>query len=399
MPRSGRSWSTRSASPACATSRASGAAPTSGTSPRATRIRSTAFAVHGPKPANQRWNRYFRDVIAQITDDAGELLWYDEVFHSDGPPLDGPFERALFGLVIDPERSDDYEALHANAWPDLIEAIEASGFRNYTGFRRGAHVVYYGEFYPDMATVFAKMGATEVNARWGEAFEGIIIKITDDAGNLSPRTRSTTRIERPLRPVPPTVNATRRPSTRRGHRPVLDALGAHGRTDLPGRPAGAGPLRRRRSWPPMRVEPVDVLELASGRTGSLSGAASPSWGRRRPGRPDDGRPGGLDHGRARRAAGRPGRRVGPARDGARRWCLRPRLDHDPGRDRRGADAVQPAVPRRPTVRARARSPVRPGHRGPRPRGPPPGRRRARHRREPARPDRPAARGLRPRRRR
>ena len=93
----------------------------------------TAFAVHGPKPANQRWNRYFRDVIAQITDDAGELLWYDEVFHSDGPPLDGPFERALFGLVIDPERSDDYEALHANAWPDLIEAIEASGFRNYTG--------------------------------------------------------------------------------------------------------------------------------------------------------------------------------------------------------------------------------------------------------------------------
>ena len=31
-----------------------------------------AFAVHGPKPANQRWNRYFRDVIAQITDDSGE---------------------------------------------------------------------------------------------------------------------------------------------------------------------------------------------------------------------------------------------------------------------------------------------------------------------------------------
>ncbi len=144
----------------------------------------TAFAIHGPKPANQRWNRYFRDVIAQITDDAGELLWYDEVFHSDGPPLDGPFERALFGLVIDPERSDDYEALHANAWPDLIEAIEASGFRNYTGFRRGAHVVYYGEFYPDMATVFGKMGATEVNERWGEAFEGIIVKITDESGNL-----------------------------------------------------------------------------------------------------------------------------------------------------------------------------------------------------------------------
>ena len=31
---------------------------------------------------------------------------------------------------------------------------------------------------------FGKMGATEVNARWGEAFEGIIVKITDEAGNL-----------------------------------------------------------------------------------------------------------------------------------------------------------------------------------------------------------------------
>jgi L-rhamnose mutarotase len=144
----------------------------------------SAFAIHGPKPANERWNRYFRDVIAQITDDAGELLWYDEVFHADGTPLDGPFRRALFGLVVDPERAADYEALHANAWPDLIAAIEACGFRNYTGFRRGAHVVYYGEFYPDMDTVFGKMATYEVNQRWGDAFEGIITTITDRDGKL-----------------------------------------------------------------------------------------------------------------------------------------------------------------------------------------------------------------------
>ncbi len=144
----------------------------------------TAFGVHGPKPANQRWNSYFRDVIAQITDDAGALLWYDEVFHSDGPPLDGAFQRALFGLVIDPERAADYEGLHANPWPDLMEAIQASGFRNYTGFRRGGHVVYYGEFHPDMGTVFGKMATYEVNARWGAAFEGIITTITDANGNL-----------------------------------------------------------------------------------------------------------------------------------------------------------------------------------------------------------------------
>lgn len=143
-----------------------------------------AFAAHGPKPANQRWNRYFRDVIAQITDDSGGLLWYEKVFESDGPPLDGPFERGLFGLVIDLERADEYEALHANPWPDLMEALEASGFRKYQGFRRGAHVVYYGEFYPDMGTVFARMADNEVNARWGTAFEGIITTISDGEGKL-----------------------------------------------------------------------------------------------------------------------------------------------------------------------------------------------------------------------
>jgi L-rhamnose mutarotase len=63
-------------------------------------------------------------------------------------------------------------------------AIGDAGFRNYSGFRRGGSVVYYGEYYPDMGTVFDKIGQTDVNRRWGEAFEGIITTITDADGNL-----------------------------------------------------------------------------------------------------------------------------------------------------------------------------------------------------------------------
>ena len=44
----------------------------------------------------------------------------------------------------------DYDAIHANPWPDMMAAIAEAGFRNYSGFRRGAHVAYYGEYYPDM---------------------------------------------------------------------------------------------------------------------------------------------------------------------------------------------------------------------------------------------------------
>jgi L-rhamnose mutarotase len=144
----------------------------------------TAFGVHGPKPANQRWNRYFRDVIAQITDDAGNLLRYDEIFHASGEPLEGPMTRGLLTLVVDPERAAEYDARHADPWPEMMQAIEEAGFRNYNGFRRGGHVIYYGEYYPDVDTVFGRIGQTDVNRRWGESFAGIITTIGDADGNL-----------------------------------------------------------------------------------------------------------------------------------------------------------------------------------------------------------------------
>lgn len=146
--------------------------------------RKTAFDRHGPKPRNQEWGRYFRDVIAEISAPDGGLIWYDEIFHAGGEPLPGPMRRALFSLVIDPERASDYNELHANPWPEMMAAIHDAGFRNYTGFRRGGSVVYYGEYYPDMETVFGKIGETDVNARWGQAFDGIITTITDAEGDL-----------------------------------------------------------------------------------------------------------------------------------------------------------------------------------------------------------------------
>ena len=143
-----------------------------------------AFAAHGPKPANQRWGRYFRDIIAEITGPDGDLLWYKEVFHAGGDSLPGPMRRGFFSLVIDPERASEYDAMHASPWPDLLVAIRDTGFRNYSGFRRGANVVYYGEFYPDIDTVFERMSKTAVDARWRRAFEGIITTIAGKDGLL-----------------------------------------------------------------------------------------------------------------------------------------------------------------------------------------------------------------------
>ncbi|MFV2064200.1 MAG: L-rhamnose mutarotase [Chloroflexota bacterium] len=144
----------------------------------------TAFEVHGPKPKNQEWGTYFRNVIAEITGPDGGLIWYDEIFHAGGEALPGPMTRGFLSLVIDPDRAADYDHFHAHPWPDMMAAIEQTGFRNYTGFRRGANVVYYGEFYPDMATAYDRIAQLEVNDRWGKAFEGIITTIVDGDGNL-----------------------------------------------------------------------------------------------------------------------------------------------------------------------------------------------------------------------
>lgn len=89
----------------------------------------------------------------------------------------------MFSIVIDPERAGDFDALNSNLWPDLREAMEVAGFRNYTGFRRGAHVVYYGEFYPNLAAAFRTMATHSMRARWRAALGGIVTTITDTDGS------------------------------------------------------------------------------------------------------------------------------------------------------------------------------------------------------------------------
>jgi L-rhamnose mutarotase len=43
----------------------------------------TAFAKLGPHEANQRWAEWFREVIVNLTDNKGELLRMQEVWHLD----------------------------------------------------------------------------------------------------------------------------------------------------------------------------------------------------------------------------------------------------------------------------------------------------------------------------
>jgi L-rhamnose mutarotase len=93
-------------------------------------------------------------------------------------------ERACFSFELRPGMAEEYRRRHAEIWPELVAALTASGFANYTLFRRGNTVHAYVECHPDRATAFAAMGATEVNRRWQEWFTDVIARITDEDGEL-----------------------------------------------------------------------------------------------------------------------------------------------------------------------------------------------------------------------
>lgn len=93
-------------------------------------------------------------------------------------------QRICFLMKIIPGREQEYERRHAEIWPELVAALQEAGVGNYTLFRRGTMVIAYAECHPDAATAFGAVGATDVNARWGQWFTDVLSQYTDGGGGL-----------------------------------------------------------------------------------------------------------------------------------------------------------------------------------------------------------------------
>ena len=93
-------------------------------------------------------------------------------------------ERLCHVFRIAPGSEEEYVRRHVEIWPEMTEAMKAAGYANYSLFRRGLQVIAYCECEPDVATAFAKVGATDVNRRWAEWFEDTIEALVDEQGDL-----------------------------------------------------------------------------------------------------------------------------------------------------------------------------------------------------------------------
>jgi L-rhamnose mutarotase len=74
-----------------------------------------------------------------------------------------------FGQVIGlkPERIEEYERLHAEAWPGVLEAIRRANITNYSIFRHGTVLFAYFEYIgDDFDADMAAMGADPIVQDW-----------------------------------------------------------------------------------------------------------------------------------------------------------------------------------------------------------------------------------------
>lgn len=76
-------------------------------------------------------------------------------------------QRVCFLLHLKPGRVQDYLQAHEHVWPEMLEALSRTGWRNYSLFVRESDglVVGYLET-DDFEAAVAGMDSEEINERW-----------------------------------------------------------------------------------------------------------------------------------------------------------------------------------------------------------------------------------------
>lgn len=75
-------------------------------------------------------------------------------------------ERVCFQLQVRPSRLEEYRRRHAAVWPEMLRALEATGWHNYSLFLRDDGLLIGYLETPSIEQAKAGMARTEVNARW-----------------------------------------------------------------------------------------------------------------------------------------------------------------------------------------------------------------------------------------
>ncbi len=93
-------------------------------------------------------------------------------------------QRVCFRLQVRPDRLEEYRMAHARVWPDMLRALQESGWHEYSLFLAEDGLLI-GYFETDsLASAIESMQERDVNQRWQEAMSGYFLDIdtTPDQG-------------------------------------------------------------------------------------------------------------------------------------------------------------------------------------------------------------------------
>lgn len=76
-------------------------------------------------------------------------------------------KRVGFQFKVRADRLMEYKEQHKNVWPEMLKALHAAGWHNYSLFMRADGLIFgYFETETSLTAAQAKMASTEVNTRW-----------------------------------------------------------------------------------------------------------------------------------------------------------------------------------------------------------------------------------------
>ena len=85
-------------------------------------------------------------------------------------------KKVCFCLQVKPSRIAEYKARHAAVWPEMLSALSAAGWHNYSLFLRDDGLLIGYVETPDFGCALRLMAATEINRKWqtemAEFFDG-----------------------------------------------------------------------------------------------------------------------------------------------------------------------------------------------------------------------------------
>jgi L-rhamnose mutarotase len=88
--------------------------------------------------------------------------------------------RICFTLQVRPDRLDEYRERHAAVWPDMLRALAATGWRDYSLFLRPDGLLVGYLVADDFDTAQASLSQTEASRRWEASMADFFVESSAD---------------------------------------------------------------------------------------------------------------------------------------------------------------------------------------------------------------------------